>query len=369
MISRLFRAGIPPGVAGLLLLWPAALSSHNPITTTVLFTREVATVLNQKCSQCHVADGMAMPLQTYAEVRPWAVAIKEEILARRMPPWPAERGYGAFANDLSLTLREQEFLISWIDGGVPEGTGEPPPYQDHSSHWMLGQPDAIYPAKPASGSAWGERWGRLTFAPGLPKEVWVRALDFKPGDKRSVRAAFFSIAGSGQYLGGWTPWHTSTELPEGAAFRLPAKAAITVDVLYGSSTAPSGLPQLGLYFTKAPSQQIATIALAADRFSAEGLVRTEATLGADHALVGVRVDMGAGAKSLELKAKRPDGSIEPLLWIKEFRPDWQAPYVFRSPVPLPRGSIVTATAYFDATTAASPRLRVMVNATHPLRKE
>ena len=48
---------------------------------------------------------MAMPLQTWEEARPWAVAIKEEILARHMPPWSAERGYGAFANDGALTPR------------------------------------------------------------------------------------------------------------------------------------------------------------------------------------------------------------------------------------------------------------------------
>ena len=365
MMCRLFRASVPLGVAGLLLLWPSAVSSHNPITTTVLYTREVAAILNQKCSQCHVADGMAMALQSYAEVRPWAVAIKEEILARKMPPWPAEKGYGAFANDLSLTQREQEFLISWIDGGVPEGTGEPPPHQDHSGHWMLGQPDGIYPAKPG-GPASGPVPTRLMISPGLPNDVWVRAIDFKPGDKRSIRAAFFSVAGSGHYLGGWTPWYSSTQFPDGAAFRLPAGAAIAVDVLYGASSAPAELPQLGLYLTKAPSQAVTTFELTGDRISGEGRMRSELTLAAEQALVGVRVEMSTGAKSLEFKAMRPDGSVEPLLWIKEFRQDWQAPYVFRSPVPLPRGTIVVATAFFEPATT-TPRLRLMVNATRPVR--
>jgi mono/diheme cytochrome c family protein len=363
MIWRFFRAGVPFGAAGLLALWPAAISSHNPITTTVLYSREVAAILNQKCSQCHVADGMAMALQSYAEVRPWAVAIKEEILARKMPPWPAERGYGAFANDLSLTQREQEFLISWIDGGVPEGTGEPPPHQDHSGHWMLGQPDGIYPARQA-GAISGPGSARLTISPGFPTDVWVRAFDFKPGDRRSIRAAFFSVAGTGQYLGGWTPWYSSIQFPEGAASRLPAKAAITVDVLYGSSTAPSELPQLGLYFTKAPSQEVTTVELTGERVSDEGRMRSELSLTADQALVGARVEMSTGARSLELKAMRPDGSVEPLLWIKEFRPDWQSPYVFRVPVPLARGSVIVATAFFDPA-STSPRLRVVVNGMRP----
>jgi hypothetical protein len=362
MLSRLFRAGVPLGVAGLVLLWPAAVSTHNPITTTVLFTREIAAVLNQKCSQCHVADGMAMPLQSYNEVRPWAVAIKEEILARTMPPWPAERGYGAFANDLSLTLREQEFLISWIDGGVPEGTGEPPPHMDHSAHWMLGEPDGIYPAKADGAGAAGGRSARFTIAPALPNEVWIRGLDFKPADKRTIRAAFFSVAGSGDYLGGWTPWSTSTQFPEGAGVRLPARATIAVDVLYGSSPPPSDPPQLGLYLAKSPMQPVTTLELTGDQVSDGGRMRSELTLADAQSLIGARVEMSGGGKALELKARRPDGSVEPLVWIKEFRPEWQAPFVFRAPVSLPRGTVVVATAFFEPA-AAAPHLRVTVNAT------
>src|SRR5689334_19730142 len=125
----------PPGcvmkrglaVAGfsLALAWtlsPRPAYPHNPTTTTVLFNREIATLLQRKCLQCHADGKMAMPLTTYAQARPWAEAIKEEALARRMPPWPAERGFGVFSNDIGLTPREFEFLTSWIDGGVPEGT-------------------------------------------------------------------------------------------------------------------------------------------------------------------------------------------------------------------------------------------------------
>jgi hypothetical protein len=33
-----------------------------------------------------------MPLETYADLRPWNRSIREEILERRMPPWPAVVG-------------------------------------------------------------------------------------------------------------------------------------------------------------------------------------------------------------------------------------------------------------------------------------
>ncbi len=62
-----------------------------------------------------------MPLATYAEVRPWAKAIKHEVLTRRMPPWGAVKGFGAFRNDRSLSLTEVALISSWVEGGAPEG--------------------------------------------------------------------------------------------------------------------------------------------------------------------------------------------------------------------------------------------------------
>ena len=38
-----------------------------------------------------------------------------------MPPWTAVRGYGHFANDISLSAREMEIILSWADGGAPSG--------------------------------------------------------------------------------------------------------------------------------------------------------------------------------------------------------------------------------------------------------
>ena len=164
------------GVAMAWALWPRPAYSHNPTTTTVLFNREIASLLERKCVQCHADGKLAMPLVTYDEARPWAEAIKEEALARRMPPWPAERGYGAFANDLGLTLREFEFLLSWVDGGVPQGDGTPPPFVDHSEHWMAGTPDAVL--KPASGTVVDARsapaFKRLIIDTGLTRDTWVQ---------------------------------------------------------------------------------------------------------------------------------------------------------------------------------------------------
>ena len=65
-----------------------------------------------------------MPLTTYDEARPWARAIREEVLARRMPKWHAVRGYGDFANDPSLSPFEIALIVAWVDGGAPRDLPE-----------------------------------------------------------------------------------------------------------------------------------------------------------------------------------------------------------------------------------------------------
>lgn len=64
---------------------------------------------------------MAFSLMTYPEARPWAKAIGEEVLQRRMPPWGAVKGFGNFRNDQGLTMEQLELIVNWVEGGVPEG--------------------------------------------------------------------------------------------------------------------------------------------------------------------------------------------------------------------------------------------------------
>ena len=368
----MLRHGIAVSVIVLVVAWtllPRAAYPHNPTTTTVLFNREIIALLQRKCVQCHADGKLAMPLVTYAQTRPWAEAIKEETLARRMPPWPAERGFGSFSNDIGLTPREFEFLTSWIDGGVPEGIEPAPALVDHSDQWPLGTPDAV--ATPSTATAIDARSGpafkRLTIDTGLTRDAWVRAIDFRP-DARVARGAFLSVAGTSQYLGGWTPWQSSTALPAGVAFKLPAHARIVVDVMYsGAAQMVSDTPRLALYFVPAASSTpvTTTILRAADARTPGPFVAIFTTAGARE-LVSMRPELPEGTRSLEIKLMRPDGSRELLLWVKDAHHLWPTPYVFKKPMPLPAGSVLQAVAYADAdgrsgTEVSGPRFTLTLN--------
>lgn len=97
------------------------LSGHDPIGTKVTWDREIAPLVQARCVSCHSPGGAApMSLRTYEEARPWARAIREEVLTRRMPRWPVVRGYGDFSNDPSLSAFEIALVTAWVDGGAPK---------------------------------------------------------------------------------------------------------------------------------------------------------------------------------------------------------------------------------------------------------
>ena len=115
------------GVA-VLALMAGSLAAHDPITTKVGWDREIGPLIEARCVSCHAPDGPApMSLATYDDARPWARAIREEVLARRMPKWPVVRGYGDFRNDPSLSPFEIALITAWVDGGAPRRILTPVP--------------------------------------------------------------------------------------------------------------------------------------------------------------------------------------------------------------------------------------------------
>jgi hypothetical protein len=98
-----------------------AASGHDVITTKITFDREIVRIVYARCAICHREGGSAFSLTSYTEARPWAKAIQEEVLERRMPPWGAVKGFGDFRDDQALTPEQIELIGDWVEGGSPEG--------------------------------------------------------------------------------------------------------------------------------------------------------------------------------------------------------------------------------------------------------
>ena len=105
----------------LLALAAGGLPAHDFYSTKITWSREISRIVVKRCMGCHQTGGKAFSLASFEDARPWAKAIKEEVLNRRMPPWGAVKGFGDFKNDPSLTQEEIGLISDWVEGGAPEG--------------------------------------------------------------------------------------------------------------------------------------------------------------------------------------------------------------------------------------------------------
>jgi hypothetical protein len=55
---------------------------------------------------------------------------------------------------------------------------------------------------------------------------------------------------------------------------------------------------------------------------------------------GIYVQHVPKAASMQLVAARPDGDVEPLLWLYEYQDRFQHPFLFRKPLTLLRGTVI-----------------------------
>ena len=355
-------------IGGYQALRPEPVSArHVPITTKIVFNREIAQIFQKKCFQCHTDGNNAMALTTYKEARPWAVAIKEEILEREMPPWSAAGGYGHFANDMSLTAREISLILSWADGGAPSGVlladeDKQPVFVPSLTSWEQGEPDAIVKVadnvKIAAGAPF--RVERFEVATGLKQAKWLRALQLNPADRRPIRYAAIYDARSGRWLGTWTPSTQVSALPAGSAVQLPAGGKLAIEVGYRGSPDGdfTGAADLGLYFAEQrPTQVASAIEIAAPAVSVAAgkkgeRVRTETTIKSATSAAALWPKLGPGAKSFEVTAIRADGTVEPMLWLNNYRVEWPTSYVLKEPISLPAGTRLVMTAFYDNATDA-----------------
>src|SRR5271166_1102315 len=125
-----------PKVVYLIAFGVGLAQAHDIITTKITFAKEISRIIYKRCATCHREGGQAFSLLTYDEARPWAKAIKEEALERRMPPWEAIKGFGEFRDDRGLTEEELETISAWVEGGAPEGEPKYLPSRPKLTAWQ-----------------------------------------------------------------------------------------------------------------------------------------------------------------------------------------------------------------------------------------
>jgi hypothetical protein len=363
------------GTALVLFSNPPGINSHEPITTNIRFNKEIVRIFQRHCLACHGAEGVTnVSLASYATARPWAKAFKEEVLEKRMPPFQAVKGFGNFHNDYALTQHEIDQLVSWVEGGAPKGDDKDVPELE-TNDWSLGPPDLILTPNGHQPDRLSDSdsYRCLTVATNLKGPRWVTAIDFVPTNQAAVHCAAFAIApantrlasdhlvgcgpemdSSAKRLGIWLPGQAKIQSRPSEGWLLPVAARITMKIHYRKGADLAGSPgRLGLYFSRPRLRRpLGTIVLAGngEEIPAGALshrVVANYTITEQVEAISIRPLLFPFARSVEVRAHRPDGTTEVLIWARDYRYDWQPQYDFKNSVELPRETRIEVVAYLD----------------------
>ena len=194
-VSRLIGATTAVFAACLLFSAQPHAQQAARAAATPTFSKDVLPILQRSCQSCHHPGTPApMSLMTFAEVRPWARAMKTKVVNREMPPWHIDRTIGEYSNDPSLSDDEVATIAAWVDAGAPEGNRADAPAAKifpPSTEWTYGEPDLIVRMQkgfkiPATGP---DFIPEEIVDPGLTEDRYVKWVQIIPDAWRAVHHA------------------------------------------------------------------------------------------------------------------------------------------------------------------------------------
>lgn len=353
--------------------------------STPTFNKDVLPVLQKNCQQCHRPGEIApMSFLTYSETRPWAKAMKDAVLSKKMPPWFAETGH--FANDRTLSQETVNMIAAWADNGAPEGDAKDKPAPvKFEDGWNI-KPDMIIEMPkdfhvPATGTI---NYQNIKVKGNFTEDVWVVAAEMRPGNARVVhhgrvsvlpptsnymaKAAYGEAYEEGSegmggakagtdLLGKYNPGLGAQTFDiDGSAKLIPKGSDLIFNLHYTSVGTPqTDRSKVGLVFAKHPpvtrywmspgTPAAFNLVIPAGDRNAE--VVSEVTVGIDSAkLVYIQPHMHLRGKDYELRAIYPTGETE-VLFKGKWNFDWQIGYQLAKPIPLPKGTRLIAIAHYD----------------------
>ena len=322
-------------------------SAHKPVTSKYDYNRDVFPLLREHCARCHVKGGPGpMSLMTYADAMPWAVSIRDELSAGRMPPWPVDPTSPPIKGGRPINARDLNTIIVWASGGTPEGnTDVKLPAVTFNPQWKLGPPDLAIPMDAEHTVAPGtiEDIFECSLPVNLTGPKWARAADLMPGAASIVRDAVISIE-NGPVLALWQPGSDTTAAPTGAAFRLAPGSKIHLRIHYKKhfdqeQNAVADKSTIGLYFSDPPPSRRELQSFVIERSGSS----FSGTLAESARIVALRPMLDRAYESLNVDAITPSGGHVPLLRLHGPRPQWLQRYWLQDPVNLAGGSEIKVT--------------------------
>jgi AhpC/TSA family protein len=331
----------------------------------ISYEKTIAPMLIDKCVTCHRTGGIGpWQMTSYDMVKGFAPMIREVVRVQRMPPMPIDRHYNAFSNDRGLSTEQARTLVHWIEAGAPRGTGADPLLAQKKDwpEWPLGKPDLIVELPAFTVPATGTIPYQMTKVENpLDHDVWVRAIDWVPGERTVVHHIIASAGGAERRgavsLNNYVPGVEPLELPPEAGILLPAHATFHFQTHYTSNgKALTDQTRMGLYFRKdAPKYNFRSLVFANPKLRIPANTKwheevAENTLKEDAILYTLHPHAHYRGKASRFVAYYPDGKEETLLNIPAYDFNWQGTYEMTKPLQVPAGTRIVYTQWYDNST-------------------
>lgn len=362
--------------------WGCMVQRAEKVTgTDVTYAEHVAPLLRKHCVSCHRPDGDApMAFSSYEEARRWGRTMAAFTQKRRMPPWKPTNG-PVFHDARGLSAAELQTLQRWVSNGSPAGDLQSvPPLPQFADGWALAKPDLVLSAPEYELPPHGDDQFRCFVLPtGLPQDVWLRAVEVRPGNRRAAHhvLVYVDATGGSEKLAGaatgpgypstgvspgfagaeevasWAPGKTLVPLPDKVGMRLPKGARLVLLVHYH----PTGRPekdrtQVGLSFAAQVDKPLRSLEVANRSFEIPAGARRH-TVTAEHVLkdgievLAIRPQMHYLGRAMTIRAALPDKTSRELFRVDNWDFHWQETYRFKTPVTLPKGTRLVVEAHYD----------------------
>jgi hypothetical protein len=348
------------------------------------FHKDVLPLLQRNCQSCHRSGEAApMPLTTFEETRPWAKAIKQAVLTRKMPPWFADAEYGHFANDRTLSKADVDTIAAWVDAGAPAGNAKDAPKPvEFTTGWNIGKPDVILemPAEyqvPASGTI---EYQHFIVPTGFAEDKWVQVVELRPGNRAVVHHAAVFVrppesrwlrqakvgepasgkqaeAGLGlmeELLDFHVPGSVPHRLEPGQAKLITAGSDLVFQMHYTANGKPAtDRTRIGIVFAKEPPRErIFTLQIANRGFvippgDSDYAVDAKLTLQDNARIIALNPHMHLRGKSFEFRVAAAGSDPKVLLRVPKYDFSWQLQYYLADPLVLGPGARIECSARFD----------------------
>jgi hypothetical protein len=382
-----------------------------PLAYSATFTKDVAPIFFARCAGCHRPNDVApMSLLDYKSARPWAKAIREAVLARKMPPWFADPRSGSFANDARLSDSEIETIRAWVEGGAAEGDPHDlPPVPVFIEGWRLGKPDIIidigedFNVKPGR-----DAYEHFIVPTNFSEGRWIRAAEIRPGNRKVVHHVHVSVIADASHAGptsiesmtalnrflvrdgtltrvrmdapvvddactadapdlpylrgfqegaltSFLPGRAPDVFPDGSAKWIPPGSKFEFVIHYARTSGPpqTDRTSVGLYLATAPPERtlrrmdLRNFFFLIPAGAARHEVRRCYTFERDKLLLSVTPHMHYRAHDVTYELVHPGGRRETLLVVPQYDFNWQLVYRLKKPLYVEKDSRLIVTAHYD----------------------